>query len=168
MFIITKKLRPLRLLAGSVLLAAAVGFVGASLTLPRPSGEAETAAAVRADPRGIRNDRDRAAYLRQWGWLTDETPASVEEILIPETFDASYDEYLALQKSQGFDLEALAGRTVKRYTYAVRNYPGLREDVWASLLIWRKTVVGGEIHSAQGDGFLQGLAYPIPSEDQGA
>jgi len=70
-------------------------------------------------------------------------------------------------------LTACAGKTVKRYTYGVLNYPGLREDIWASLLVYRHTVVGGEIFCSQGDGFTQGLAYPqgtgiSDSQSQGA
>ena len=84
----------------------------------------------------------------------------MEEVLIPETFDPSYDEYLDLQRSQGFDLTACAGKTVKRYTYGVLNYPGLRENIWASLLVYKHTVVGGEVFCSQGDGFTRGLAYP--------
>jgi hypothetical protein len=101
------------------------------------------------------------AYLQTHGWLVSEEPASVEEVLIPETFDASYDEYLALQSSQGFDLTQYAGKTVKRYTYQVSNYPGLKENIWASLLIYKRTVIAGEIYCSQGDGFTQSLEYPI-------
>ena len=106
-------------------------------------------------------NEDRVAYLESFGWLVAEEPASVEEILIPETFDASYDEYLALQSEQGFDLTQYSGKTVKRYTYQVKNYPGLQEHIWASLLVYQKTIIGGEIYCSQGAGFTQGLEYPM-------
>ena len=170
MLIITKKIYPVRLVIGVAVLITAAGFTAAGLFLSQEAGLVQTNAAIRVDPKGIRSNEDRVAYLQRWGWLPSEEPASVEEVLIPETFDASYDEYLALQKSQGFDLEACAGKTVKRYTYAIHNYPGLQKDIWASLLIWKKQVIGGEIFSRQGDGFTQGLAYPAgtPTENQGA
>ena len=169
MLIVAKKVRPRSLLLWALLLAAAVGFAGMGAGLMRTARDTQTAANVRADPTGIRSNADRIAYLQKWGWLTDEEPASVEEVLIPETFDPSYDDYLALQRSQGFDLTAYAGKTVKRYTYGVHNYPGLRENIWASLLVYRHTVVGGEIFCSQGDGFTQGLAYPkAGGQSQGA
>ena len=141
MLIVAKKVRPRRLFLWMILAAAAVGVLGAGAGVAREARDAQTAAQVRADPTGIRSNEDRVAYLQKWGWIT-------------------YDDYLALQKSQGFDLTAYAGKTVKRYTYAVSNYPGLRQDVWACLLVYKKTIIGGEVFCSQGDGFTQGLAYP--------
>ena len=160
MLIVAKKVAPRRLLLWAFLLALALEFTGAGVGLISSARDAQTAADLRADPTGIRSNEDRVAYLQRWGWLTAEEPASVEEVLIPETFDPSYDDYLALQKSQGFDLTAYAGKTVKRYTYGVLNFPGLRENIWASLLVYKHTVVGGEVFCSQGDGFTRGLAYP--------
>ena len=103
------------------------------------------------------------AFLEGYGWIVSQEPAAVEDIRLPDTFDASYDEYLSLQKSQGFDLSQYAGKTVKRYTYQVSNYPGLQENIWASLLLYKKEVIGGEIYSNEGDGFIQALPYPAKS-----
>ena len=100
------------------------------------------------------------AFLEGYGWIVSQEPAAVEDIRLPDTCDASYDEYLSLQKSQGFDLSQYAGKTVKRYTYQVSNYPGLQENIWASLLLYKKEVIGGEIYSNEGDGFIQALPYP--------
>ena len=72
----------------------------------------------------------------------------------------SYQDYLALQSQQGFDLEKYAGKRVKRYTYEVLNYPTGETGVQANLLIRKNTVVGGEVLSPQLDGFLHGLAQP--------
>ena len=101
------------------------------------------------------------AYLEGCGWLVGEEAVSQEDIRLPDAFDGAYADYLALQSAQGFDLTQYAGKTVQRYTYAVKNYPGLQEDIWASLLLYRDQVIGGEVFSNAGDGFLQGLAYPI-------
>jgi len=160
MLIVATKVRPRRLVLGLLAAAALLGFLGAGTGVARTAQAAQTAAGVQVDPTGIRTNQDRLDYLQKWGWLTAEEPASVEEVLLPETFDGAYADYLALQESQGFDLAACAGKTVKRYTYAVTNFPGLQKDVWASLLVWKKTVVGGEIFCSQGDGFTLGLAYP--------
>lgn len=170
MLIVAKKVHPRRILLCAVLLAAVAVCGGVWSGMGQAAGETRTAAGLTPDPTGIRSDEDRVAYLRSWGWLTSEEPASVEDLLIPETLDSSYRQYLDLQKSQGFDLTAYAGKTVKRYTYAVHNYPGLQQNIWASLLMDKKTVIGGEIFCSQGDGFTQGLAYPsgTSTEKQGA
>lgn len=173
MLIVAKKVYPRRIAAGVILAALAVGLLSGFPGLVKTARDTQTAAGVQADPTGIRSNEDRLAYLESWGWITGREPASVEDILLPETFDSSYDGYLALQKSQGFDLAAYAGKKVKRYTYSVANYPGLRQNIWASLLVFKKTVIGGEVFCSQGDGFTQGLAYPAgtaaePSQKEGA
>ena len=164
MFIIAKRVRWRGLIAGAAVLVLALGAVGAGSVLARDARETAGLAA----PFKVRSDEDRVAYLTGLGWQVAREPAAVEDVLIPETFDPSYDEYLALQEAQGFDLTAYAGKTVQRYTYQVFNYPGLQEDIWASLLVYRTTVIGGEIACASGDGFLQGLAFPVGEEKAGA
>ena len=87
-------------------------------------------------------------------------PLAIQELLIPQEMDESYTEYLALQTSQGFDLNKYAGKRVKRYTYEVLNYPTGETGVQVNLLICKNTVVGGEVLSPRLDGFLHGLAMP--------
>lgn len=116
-------------------------------------------AAVSADisPKGIKTEADRVDYLAQWGWLTSPEAVRIEELELPREFGPEYESYLALQSDQGFDLTKYAGKRVKRYTYDLLNYPGGVEGVQANLLLYKNTVVGGEV---QGDGILHGLEMP--------
>jgi len=166
MFIITKKVRRRRLTAGLFLFFLTLGLFGAGLDLSRDiqAASAVIQTEIRPDPTGIRTNADRVAYLEGYGWITGEEPAAVEEILLPENFGEDYKDYLDLQVSQGFHLEEYAGKTVKRYTYQIKNYPGLQENIWASILVYKKTIIGGEVFCNQGDGFTQSLAYPIGSK----
>lgn len=107
-----------------------------------------------------RNHDERMAYLEQFGWTVKDQAIAVEELLIPEKFDASYAEYLALQSSQNFDLTPYCGKRVTRYTYEITNYPTGETGVQAALLVYRNTIIGGEVLSAQPDGFLHGLEFP--------
>lgn len=113
-----------------------------------------------AAPDGVRTNEDRIAYLADCGWQVSPQPVAVEELLIPESFDERYTQYLELQSSQGFDLTEYAGRRVKRYTYEISNYPTGETGVQAGLLIYRGTVVGGDVFSPQTGGFLHGLSMP--------
>ena len=125
--------------------------------------DVQTARAVvqlQANPENVKTNDDRVAYLESCGWLVGEEAANQEDIRLPDVFDDSYEAYLTLQESQGFDLTQYAGKTIQRYTYAVKNFPGLQENIWASLLLYQDQVIGGEVYSNQGDGFMQGLAYP--------
>ncbi len=161
MFIITKTVHRGRLAASALLLALTLLVVGAGTFLAQDIQAVVAPAQTLPDPTGIRSNEDRIAYLQALGWIVGEEPAAVEDVLIPEVFDASYDDYLTLQAELGFDLRHYTGKTVKRYTYQVKNYPGLRENIWATLLVHKKAVIGGEIYCNQGDGFTQSLLYPV-------
>ena len=65
-----------------------------------------------------------------------------------------------LQADQGFDLTAYCGKRVKRYAYEITNYPTGEQGVQAGLLIYKNTVIGGDVLSPSLDGFLHGLAMP--------
>ena len=108
----------------------------------------------------VRTNDDRVAYLQSYGWQVDPEPLSVEELILPETFDQPYTQYLELQSAQGFDLTAYAGKRVKRYVYQVTNYPTGESGIQAGLLLYRDQVVGGDILSSALDGFIHGLTMP--------
>lgn len=123
-------------------------------------GEPTAAAGETVSPKGIRTAEDRLAYLEAHGWLVSKEPLAVEELLIPKEMGSEYDDYLALQSSQGFDLVKYAGRTVKRYTYQILNYPTGEQGVQVSLLIYKNTVVAADVLSPALNGFIHGLARP--------
>ena len=157
MFIFTAKIRKGRIAA--VAAAAAVVCV-VLLAAAGLSGGRGTAASAAVSPKGVRTNEDRVAYLESYGWQVSPEAVSVEELLIPEEFDETYDQYLALQAQQGFDLTQYKGKRVKRYTYQVTNYPSGESGVEAGLLIYKNTVVAGEVLSTKLGGFIQGLAMP--------
>ena len=158
MLIVTAKV-PRRKLAFGSALAALACCCALVLNLTN-SAVWEASAPAGPDPTGVRNNEDRVAYLRSFGWEVAEEPLATQELLVPEEMDESYDEYLALQTEQGFDLSKYAGKRVKRYTYEITNYPSGETGVQANLLIYKNTVVGGEVLSPQLNGFLHGLAMP--------
>ena len=159
MFIWTAKLHRGRLLAGAValvVLCGAAALVGGALS----ARGVDAVSTTPASPKGIKTNEDRVAYLQSYGWEVSAEPLATEELFIPKEMDASYDDYLALQSGQGFDLSKYAGKRVKRYTYEITNYPTGETGILANLLIYKNTVIGGEVLSPQLDGFLHGLAMP--------
>ena len=132
-----------------------------NLALVRP--DAGIAASAAVSPKGIRTNEDRVAYLLEYGWQVTEEPLVTEELILPEEFDESYADYLALQAEQGFDLTQYAGKRIKRYTYEVTNYPTGESGIQVNLLVYRNTIIGGEVLSPQLDGFLHGLSMPAGS-----
>ena len=159
MLIVTAKLPRRKLVLGFLAAAALCGCtLLANTKPPQPVREVQATAAV--SPKGIKTPEDRIAYLAQYGWQVDPEPLSVQELLIPKQFDESYAEYLSMQTAQGFDPESYAGKRVKRYTYAITNYPTGEQDVQVNLLLFKNTVIGGEVLCARLDGFLHGLSMP--------
>lgn len=157
MFIFTAKVDRRKLTAAAAAVLVLCGVLVAALFL---LGGQETAASALVDPGGVKTNEDRIAYLAQYGWTVEPEPASVEELLIPETFDETYAQYLELQSAQGFDLTKYCGKRVKRYAYTITNYPTGASGIQAGLLIYKNTVIGGEVLSSQLDGFMHGLALP--------
>jgi hypothetical protein len=102
----------------------------------------------------------RRAFLAGFGWELDEMQAEEESVVIPARFDAVYDAYNTIQKAQGLDLERYRGKTVMRYTYPVKNYPEYDGTVYATLLIYKDRVIGGDVCSASADGFAHGWKSP--------
>lgn len=109
------------------------------------------------------NEEERIAFLSQYGWKIDEEPVEVTEVIIPSEFNEVYTSYNEIQKKQTMDLEPYKGKRVKKWVYEVKNYPGYTQDsglIRATLLIYEGMVIGGDISSAEVDGFMQGFDFP--------
>ena len=106
----------------------------------------------------IRSNEDRIAFLAQFGWEVEGEPAESTTVTIPREFDKVFAAYNEMQRRQGLDLSDYSGKTVERYTYTVTNYEGHEGTVLANLLIWRGRVIGGDICSADSNGFVHGFS----------
>ena len=157
MLIFTAKIHKGRIAAVAAAAAVVCGILMAAAGLSGGRGAAASAAVI---PKGVRTNEERVAYLESYGWAVSEEPIAVEELIIPEAFDETYSQYLDLQAGQGFDLTDYCGRRVKRYTYEVTNYPTGETGIQAGLLIYKNTVIGGDVLSAQLGGFIHGLSMP--------
>ncbi len=105
----------------------------------------------------------RIAFLQQFGWEVTETPMEQVAVILPSSFNDTYEKYNQIQKEQGLDLLKYAGATCQRYTYEVTNYPGQDSGVVANLLILDGRVIGGDICSVELNGFIHGFVNPNDS-----
>ena len=143
-----------------ILVLAALAALIVLICILAKGGGGESPAPSQEQPVSVATNDARVQYLTDYGWEVVNSPVQTQQVRIPSEITEVYQRYNALQMSQGFDLTQYAGKTVKRYTYQVSNYPGLQENIWASLLLYKKEVIGGEIYSNEGDGFIQALPYP--------
>lgn len=105
----------------------------------------------------IRSNEDRVEFLTQFGWEVEDEPLETVEVVIPSEFDTVFAGYNEIQKAQGMDLGKYKKKTVTRYTYEVTNYPGYSGTVHANVIVYRNRVIGGDICTADIDGFIHGF-----------
>lgn len=106
---------------------------------------------------GLSNNDARVEYLKGLGWEVSTSPVESGQVKIPQNSTEVYDRYNDLQKAQGFDLKNFAGKTVMRYVYKVNNFPNATEPVYATLLIYKNQVIGGDVTNTAANGAIQGL-----------
>ena len=106
----------------------------------------------------VKSNDDRIAFLKQFGWEVAPDPTEATTVTVPGEFDKVFAAYNELQKKQGLDLSSYSNRTVERYTYTVTNYQNYEGTVQANLLIFRGRVIGGDISSADANGFIHGFS----------
>ena len=138
-----------------LVLAAVAGVVLALILLLR--GGAEEPAAATIAPTSVSDNEARIKFLGDLGWEVSTSAKESGQVRIPEESSEVFDRYNALQKSAGYDLTPFAGKTVMRYVYKVNNYPGATEPVYATVLVHKDTIIGGDITDTSPKGTVQGL-----------
>lgn len=133
--------------------AAALLILGAILLF----GGEDTAPTVST---GVTGNDARVAFLKDFGWDVTTSPTESSQVRIPETSSEVFDRYNALQKSQGYDLTPYAGKTVMRYVYKINNYPGATEPVYATLLVYKNQIIGGDVTDTSAKGVVRGFRMP--------
>jgi hypothetical protein len=108
----------------------------------------------------VANNDDRVNFLSGFGWEVTNSPVQTGQVRIPEKTNEVFERYNMLQKSQGYDLSAYEGQTVMRYVYQINNYPGATEPVYATVLISKNQVIGGDITDTAAKGVIRGFKMP--------
>ncbi len=100
----------------------------------------------------------RVAFLQNLGWEVSASPVESGQVRIPKEQKPIFSRYNDLQKSAGYDLGQYADKTVMRYVYKVNNYPGATEPVYATLLVYKDQVIGGDITDTAAQGAMRPLS----------
>ena len=140
-------------------LFAAVVVVIAAVALLLGGGD--TTPTVSTD---VSDNDSRVNFLKDLGWEVTTSPVESSQVKIPKESSEIFDRYNALQKSQGYDLSQYAGKTVMRYVYQINNYPGATEPVYATVLVYKNQVIGGDITDTSANGKIQGFRMPQKGE----
>ena len=151
MMVMTAKVDFKKIILG---LAAAAALILALILLLGRNGSAQTAA-----PAPSAND-GRVKFLTDFGWDVTTSPVESGRVRIPEQSGEVFDRYNTLQKGQGYDLSQYAGKTVMRYVYKINNYPGATEPVYATLLVYKNQIIGGDVTDTAAKGHIRGFKMP--------
>ena len=119
-----------------------------------------------AAPAPSAND-GRVKFLTDFGWDVTTSPAESGRVRIPDQPSEVFDRYNTLQKGQGYDLSKYAGKTVMRYVYKINNYPGAKEPVYATVLVYKNQIIGGDVTDTAAKGHIRGFKMPestVPTE----
>ena len=135
-------------------LAAAAALILALILLLGGKDTTQT-----AGPAPSAND-GRVKFLQDFGWEVTTSPTESGRVRIPENSSEVFDRYNTLQKGQGYDLSKYAGKTVMRYVYKVNNYPGATQPVYATVLVYKNQIIGGDVTDTSAKGHIRGFKMP--------
>lgn len=161
MFIYSVKASTIKFFA--VISAAVITLAAVILLVPEYSPRttaaiAKTVSEYKFD--NIKTNEDREKFLHQFGWTVETQPVEEVTLKIPAEFDKVMNTYNELQKKMGLDLSKYRGREVTRYSYNVTNYPSYSGTVTANVIVYKNRVIGGDISSADVEGFIGTFYFP--------
>ena len=155
MFVMTTKVDIKKIL---IILAAIAAAILAVVLLFGSSDDS-----VETDAPALTGNDARVKFLTDMGWEVTTSPVESTQVRIPEEQTPVYERYNALQKSQGYDLTQFAGKKVMRYVYKINNFPNATEPVYATLLVYKNRIIGGDITDTGAKGVVQGF-QPIAKD----
>ena len=138
-----------------LVLGAVAALILSVILLFGGSGDTQTTATM-----AISNNDARVQFLKNFGWDVTNSPVETSQVRIPEEPSAVFERYNNLQKSQGYDLTEYAGKKVMRYVYRLNNYPGATEPVYATVLIYKNQIIGGDVTDTAAKGQIRGFKMP--------
>ena len=156
-FMFVYSLRASTLKFFGIICVAMAALITLIVFIPVYDGTDDVSASAELNFSKIKTEEDRVAFLKQFGWEVTGAAVEVKETKIPKEFDKVFTTYNELQKRQSLDLAKYKGKAVTRYTYEISNYPDYDGTVYANLIIYKNRVVGGDICTADVEGFIHGF-----------
>ena len=117
-------------------------------------GEDTTVTSATTSPVVSDND-SRVSFLKGFGWEVTTSPVESSQVRVPSDTSEVFDRYNRLQQAQGYDLTKYGGKKVMRYVYKVTNYPGATDPVFATVLVYKNQIIGGDITNTASGGKIQ-------------
>ncbi len=157
MIVYATKVSVKKAIAGVLMVGAVV--LGVTVLMPKTTETVSAQATTEEMPLDtkLKTNEQRVALLESYGWKVEPEARSEREVQIPKIFDETYQNYNAIQLSQGLDLIPYQGKRATLYTYELLEHPSGEDGVIANLLIRRNRLIAADISSADADGFVHGI-----------
>ena len=156
MMIVSAKVSKRKFLTGLLIAAAVIALLVVLCDKADASGDAVQDQISQGK---AATNEERLAFLRSFGWDVTDAPTETQEVRIPEEFNDVFTRYNQLQLEQGYDLAPFSGKVVKRYVYQINNHPN-GADYYATILIHKNQIIGGDITGTGAGGAIHGFAMP--------
>lgn len=105
---------------------------------------------------GIDNELSVEGFLKQFDIEIDTSTKQAVNIIIPSEFNQVYENYNALQQSQGLDLNSYKGKEAVRYTYRVTNSTS-NSEVSCNIIVCENKVIAGDLCTTALNGAMTAL-----------
>ena len=99
-------------------------------------------------------------FLAQFGIQVSKDTEEATRVTIPSEFNKIYENYNALQQSQGLDLEEYKGKIATKYTYSVTNSTADTE-VSCNVIVCENKVIAGDLCTAELNGTMTALTDKV-------
>lgn len=104
----------------------------------------------------VEDDFSITDFLAQFDIEVDKNTKQAAKIFIPSEFNKVYENYNALQQSQGLDLTDYKGKEAIKYTYNVTNSSS-GDEIKCNIIIFENKVIAGDLCTAALDGTMTAL-----------
>ncbi|MEE1126321.1 MAG: DUF4830 domain-containing protein [Acutalibacteraceae bacterium] len=104
----------------------------------------------------IDNELSVEGFLKQFDIEIDTSTKQAVNIIIPSEFNQVYENYNALQQSQGLDLNSYKGKEAVRYTYRVTNSTS-NSEVSCNIIVCENKVIAGDLCTTALNGAMTAL-----------
>ena len=158
MVIVSAKISKRKLLLGLIAAVAVIVLLAVLIGQSNePTNMSDTQETVRTLDGG--SNEERLEFLKSYGWEVEDDPKQTQEVRIPQEFNEVFTRYNNMQQEQGFDLSEYAGKTAKRYVYAVTNHPA-GDNYYATVLVHKNKIIGGDVTNSAKSGSMHGFEMP--------
>ena len=101
-------------------------------------------------------------FFGNYGIILSSKPINTETVTLPDIMSDVYENYNKIQKQAGLDLTPYLGKTVKKYTYLVTNFPFETDEmVFANILVFKGRIIAADVMTNSISGFMFSPADPI-------